>query len=110
VGEERPDGDVALAVGREGGPVGGRRPVEIDLAAFGELLDGDRGRHHLGERGGVVDRVDGGGFDGRHQGAIAVGLAQHDPVADPQHDHGAGQFTGGDLLVDDGADGLRGLA
>ena len=38
MGHELADGDVALAVGREGRPVGGGRPVEIDLPALDELL------------------------------------------------------------------------
>jgi hypothetical protein len=110
MGHELADRDGALAVGREGGPVGGGRLVEIDLALLDELLDGHRGRHHLGERGGIVDRVERGRLDvGRHR-ALAVGLAQHDPVIDAQHDHAAHQVAGRDLLVDDGADRLRRLA
>ena len=110
VGHELADGDVALAVGGEGRPVGGGRPVEIDLAALDELLDGHRRRHHLGERGGVVDRVERGRLDVGHHRALAVGLAQHDAVTDAQHDHAAYQVAGRDLLVDDGADRLRRLA
>ena len=103
-------GDGALAVGREGRPVGGDRLVEIDLALLDELHDGHRRRHHLGERGGIVDRVERGRLDvGRHR-ALAVGLAQHDAVIDAQHDHAAHQVAGRDLLVDDGADRLRRLA
>ena len=110
VRQELADGDVALAVGGEGRPVGGSRPVEIDLAALHQLHDRHRRRHHLGERGGVVDRVDRGGLHRGHHGAVAVGLAHDDAIADAQHDHGAGHVSGGNLVAHDGADGVGGLA
>ena len=37
-------------------------------------------------------------------GTLAIGLAQHDHVADAQHDHGTGYVTGRDLVTHDGAD------
>ena len=110
VRHELADGDVGLAVGGEGRPVGGGRPVEIDLAALDQLHDRHRRRHHLGERSGVVDRVERGGLHRGHHGAVAVGLAHDDAIADAQHDHGARHLSVGDLVAHDGADGLGGLA
>ena len=71
MGHELADGDVALAVGREGRPVGGGRPVEVDLPALDELFDGDSRRHHLGERGGVVDGVE--------RGRLTLGVTERSP-------------------------------
>ena len=110
VRHELAHGDAALAVGGEGRPVGRRRLVERDLAALDQLQDRHRRRHHLGEGGRVIDRVEGGRLYRRHDRAIAIGLAQDDAVVDSHHDDGAGNFSGRDLLAHDVGDGIGRLA
>ncbi len=109
MGEELAHRDVGLAVGRESGPVDGGRLVEIDQTALDQLLDRHRRRHYFGERGGIVDRIDGGRAAAGQNGAIPIHLAQHDLVADAHHHYGAGKVPGRDLLAHDGADGCRAL-
>ena len=107
MGQELADGYIALVFGGERGPVGGRRTIEIDLAAVDELLDRNGRRHHHGERCGIEDRIDGGRRSGGEHGTVAESLSQDDLVADAQHDHRAGKVPGRDLLADDGADGFH---
>jgi hypothetical protein len=109
MGHHLAHGDGVLAVGAEGRPVGCDRLVETDLAAFDQLHDGDGGRHHLGQRCRVVDGIERRGLHVGHHRALAVGLAQHDAIADAEHDDATDQMPRRDLLVDDAGDLLRGL-
>ncbi len=72
VGHQLPDGDVALAVGREVGQVGGDGAVELEPAGLDLLHRDDRGEE-LGQRRQVVDGV-GAGRDPLVAGQFGAGL------------------------------------
>ena len=73
VGEKLADGDRIFAVGGERGQVSGDGRVKFEAAALDQLHDGSGGGDHLGERGGVVDRIGGERLGGGHYRALAVG-------------------------------------
>ena len=104
VDHEVPDLDDVLPVLAEGRKVTGDGRFEIELAALDELHRRGGGRDDLGQGGGVVDRVLGGGVGGRHQRALPVNLAIGLPRAlEPEHP--AGHLLRGDRVGDGPVDG-----
>jgi hypothetical protein len=73
MGEELADGDRVFAVGGERGQVSGDGRVKFEASALDQLHDGSGGGDHLGEGGGVVNRVEGERLGVGHYCAPAVG-------------------------------------
>ncbi len=100
VREQVPDGDVALAVLLEAGHVQGDAVGQPQLALLHQHHDRRRRRDHLGERGGVEDRV------GRHRlwrglnGAPSDRRLPGDAGFGAHRHHRTGQFLAGDRGFD----------
>jgi len=103
VSEEVADGDLLAAGAGEFREVHGDRIVEIEEAAFVEEHDGGGRGDDLGERGGVVNRADGGGGGLREQGAVAEGLVVEGAAVFEPED-AAGDLLCGDVFLNGAVD------
>ena len=107
--QELPDRDHPFAAAGEGGPIGRHGLIEIDQPALRQLHDRRGGNDHLGQGGEVEDRIDGHRRLAWRDGPKAEGLAIDDAPADADHDDGAGNMAGLDLIANDAGDGLQPL-
>lgn len=104
MGQQMPDGDVALAVPLESRQVGRHAVGEPEPPLLDQLHHGRGGGDDFGQRGQVEDRIHGHGLDGGLQGAAAEDALVGDGVALADQDDRPGQQARRHGLLDEGVD------
>ena len=100
VRQEVPDVDLLLAALGERGQVGRDRRVELQPALGDEQHGRRRRRHHLGQRGQVVERVEPGLVALGHEHRRAERRVEGELLAQARQHHAAGQLARVDRLLE----------